>query len=890
MNFNLSKTAVIFCLFILSPLFSLQAKQASRFQKPFRCDAMTFYIIHEGGALEANLEIKAPSTKVEIGFGRRRRLAVLARFYNNRQQAVDKKYILLEEDDDPHQTITFSSEDARAGIYQLRYTTIGRRRVKIKLSTTPSVSFGIQPRSARLTATARDQFKEIFLYVPRDAGSFNPRINNGSGRIFHPNSRKVLDFTEDDSPDIDIRNGGNVWRMELDLIPARKSWFRQKGDFDAILCPDQETAEKLRSGMSAAADGTRFPHRFQVYMYEWINALEPEDIAIESLPGVKEFEDVLTAEAEKNRRLFGHWGVFSYLPYLLTAQTLDNPMGNASTSLALAVAYSLDETFNPFYENGKVLTRLLLSEFDRYLDLRQNDTTSDGSGLFGIRDGVEGDRSAFALAAPSLENERLGKLWLQGARRHVERYALHRSSVENQSAHVPVNLYALYKGSGNELYKQLAEDWIDDFLNEQLNPPLQTGYLMEGYGPDATYQGITTSMLAWYFHWTGDEEVKEALDKIYTLFNHTVAPEPGGEILGASNFCHRTPGSWVERQYGGGTLSMAAHLESAALWHQDIEPQSDNNRQQAAGHILNDLERYWYSGNRKPRREPSSYRFFTRYRFFPDEIIRDAALPVSKSGDFIRTFGNEFIAIRRPGYYALVYVGKPDPDVERIRQHDTPLSVQRRTGGGLSMFWTPAFGSAVLSKNWHAYANHMIRADFGADGEMVDWPDYYTLKHEFNEDSGTLITTSDMTEVPAKITRKHTFEQDRIIQDIQVEFNENVRLRRLVEQIPIPVTDKLEDRKGNLLISSRVKGNWQQGIGGNEVEALRLTNRTTDAEVNILLAKPMPVRLAPVRKGVEEHRAAKQVRGQKLTSLEIWLGRRFEKGETVRLRYVLTSS
>ncbi|MFW6413862.1 MAG: hypothetical protein ACOCZS_01050, partial [Verrucomicrobiota bacterium] len=841
-----------------------------------------------GGPLEVVLEVEAPGTTVDIGFGRRRRVAFLARFYNSRQQAVDKKYILLEEGDDPVQKIVFSSEDAEAGVYQVRYTTIGRRRLKVSLATNPSSPFGIQPRRAWLTTTARNQLEEVFFYVPRNADSFKPKIKNGTGRIYHPKASNVLEFNEDDSPDIDIRRGGSIWRMKLDLVPARKSWFTQSGDFDAILCPDKETAAQLRSKRFHAADGTGFPHRFQVSMYEWIKNLKPDDIAIDSLPDVRELAEAFT-DKPRNRHLFGPWGVFSYLPYLLQAQTLENPMGDAGTSLALAVAFSLDEPFNPFYKNRKILNRLLLSEFDRYLQLRQTDVLPGGGGMFGMQDAVGGDRTAFALAGRFVENDRLRNLWLTGARRYVERYALHRSSVENQSAHVPVNLYALYKGSGDEMYKKLAEDWMEDFLNEQLNPPLRAGYLMEGYGPDATYQGIATCMLAWYFHWSGDEEVKEALDKIYSLFNHTVVPEPGEDKnLGASNFCHRTPGSWVKRQYGGGTMCMAGELESAAVWHQDIKPDDSDYREQKSNWISKELRKFWYSATRKPVREPSSYRFFTRYRFFPDKIIEDAVLPVNESDNFIRNFDDQFIAVRRPAYYALVYLGRPDPDVERIRRHDTPDAVQRRTGGGLSMFWTPDFGSAVLSKNWHAEANHMIRADFGGDGEKVDWPDYYSLEHDYDEEAGILTTTSEMMELPIKITRRYRFEKEKMIHELKLEFKKNVQVKNLVEQIPIPVTDKLQNKKGDLSISFRRGGDWRQEEVGENVDAVRLTNRVTGGQVKLFFPEPVDIRVAPVNEGVkEEHRAGKQVAGQKLTALEIRLGERFRKGETVFLRYVL---
>src|SRR4030042_1827611 len=51
-----------------------------------------------------------------------------------------------------------------------------------------------------------------------------------------------------------------------------------------------------------------------------------------------------------------------------------------------------------------------------------------------------------------------------------------------------------------------------------------------------------------------------------------------------------------------------------------------------------------------------SRRFFEYYN---PNIAPGGMFPYEEKASFIRNLGDEFIAVKQPGYYALIYVGKP---------------------------------------------------------------------------------------------------------------------------------------------------------------------------------------------------------------------------------------
>ena len=96
-----------------------------------------------------------------------------------------------------------------------------------------------------------------------------------------------------------------------------------------------------------------------------------------------------------------------------------------------------------------------------------------------------------------------------------------------------------------------------------------------------------------------------------------------------------------------------------------------------------------------------------------------------ESGSFTRTFGDELIAVKRPSYYAAVFVGKPAGSSALSNKLDfqkpesagesfggtvSERKITPYLGGGLSLFWTPAYGTSLLATNWAPTTHHGLVA------------------------------------------------------------------------------------------------------------------------------------------------------------------------------------
>lgn len=269
-------------------------------------------------------------------------------------------------------------------------------------------------------------------------------------------------------------------------------------------------------------------------------------------------------------------------------------------------------------------------------------------------------------------------------------------------------------------------------------------------GPDGTYNGMTHFHMAKYARDSKNPRMLDALKKSYNFFNHTVAPEPNGSMLGASNFGHRTARSFVQEQWGG--AKGIVDLPEVALWT-------------------------------KPTKS-------------------GAVWPAAEGESFTRNLGNQLIAVKRPGYYTAVYVGKPAGVPHYINGKEgfrSPLpndaenkggavdfrKVTPYLGGGLSLFWTPSYGSSILAMNWAPTTHHGLIAT-QADGKRY-WEDYFATNYQLSSDNSALAITGKIEGQPIKYERRYEFGNDSIKVLLSIEAIEDVKLARFHENIPVVV-------------------------------------------------------------------------------------------------------
>jgi hypothetical protein len=164
------------------------------------------------------------------------------------------------------------------------------------------------------------------------------------------------------------------------------------------------------------------------------------------------------------------------------------------------------------------------------------------------------------------------------------------------------------------------------------------------------------------------------------------------------------------------------------------------------------------------------------------------ALPIVSADRFTRNFGDEFFCIRRPEYYALVYAGHPMGEWQKAHRPGDPRKLPRklhpRNGGGLCMFWSPAFGSSILGKNWSAYSAHTLITETRS---KTDWDDYWSIQSEFEDDPAVLTITGAIRDQPLQFRRAYRFLDDRVECELTIKATGPVDLDAMWECFPYPL-------------------------------------------------------------------------------------------------------
>ena len=291
---------------------------------------------------------------------------------------------------------------------------------------------------------------------------------------------------------------------------------------------------------------------------------------------------------------------------------------------------------------------------------------------------------------------------------------------------------------------------------------------------------------------------------------------------------------------------MAGELSEAAVWYADADPAAERAADLEAikQGLRTNWDDAWYEQN---MRWLTSYAghpwtgFFTKYVFPPGKIA-EGTWPVLASERFARNVNDEFVFIRRPGYYAAVYTGntshrwvrdavKGEPITGNWEMQDgilQPMDANAKKTAwnptqGLSMLWTPGYGSCVLGANWNVYTAQMLRADL-PDGQ-VSWPDYWEFEHEWDADNSILTLRQRMFDLPVAVTRQMAFEEDGLRQTVEVSREEPGVAESLVEQIPYV-------RKDGVVVLFREGDTWAEAeeavasemwIGGAAGEGVRFS-------------------------------------------------------------------
>ena len=787
-----------FALSILFLTFGATAVEG----KSYALEGAVFYFEHAGGPFEVSLQASHPgvnSAKKQVT------PALLATLYDPEGHPLEDFY-WYDETDAKQFALTRRIENAQSGFWELRVSVSRACGIQYQVQSLPNPEYAILASRCWIWHQDTLNFAKSWFMVPEDQQKpLEVFSKNVTVRVANLGGEELLNFANG-SRKLAL-NPGEVFQLDLSTESPKWNWSGI-GGMPVIYCPNPELARRLAAGRHRGLNGQLVALGFQKRFLEWRETLKGTDLNVE-IANLENLKEIFLAHPE-SRALLNIDGPLAALEFLLASQNLDESkpdFGSARYDMgALAFLYRLDKPYNPYFRHPALLKRISLAGLYKlalgplayYYPMKENGTGQEISSNYAGGDAMimVSDALVFDLLKEDLGVE-LHALWSEALGYPLRRLFNVRESCENQTAHLPVKLWLYGQATEKPLFQQIARNYLRDMTNLERNPFLRTGYLQESYGADATYQGLSNSLLAFYAYFAKDPEADRLLDTIFTFLNHTVVPEPDHSIFGASGFSHRTMGGWYIGQYGGGTRLAADRLSSAACWHQAPKtPFLEDECDRLLKWIRKDALDYY----KNLPHVAFSYSFapFAKIWYeIPKVVVRQGAqLPVMEKDSFRRSFGNEFLFVRQPSYYSGHYFGRSSSRSVHFAKNP-PLSSdwQEKDGvwttakrvifmplQGPQLFWTPQYGSALVSMNWNLFTHWTVRLE---DNGQYDWVDYWKGNQEYNEKGDILTYQQEF--------QKHAVQLKRVVHFGGEELAFSLKLSALpvsgfaIEQFPWPV-------------------------------------------------------------------------------------------------------
>jgi hypothetical protein len=718
------------------------------------------------------------------------------------------------------------------GVYQIRIVA-GSRNSQVNVELSRPLPYGVSFQNGRFTAW-KDQPPIMYAYVPPRAEELE--LAGGPIQIHDTQGRKLVSTTSSNLKErinIHVSETKTVWKVSFSRVSA---WTMRTAGFPFILCSTPDAAWTLQASVEELPDGTVVSHKFQRRIAELLpKLLAPEKVGHSE----KLFTSLISRKEEwlknpvRNFNLLNPYGLMPEVQWALLNQNLnpDNHWGGAiggwqsrinlpppgnrwdrlksmgglwagvsprhTAAQNLAQAALLDAPLNPYFGKRELLNRAAASALRDLMALGEDEiwrgVDADMEDYPGFIAFTLGQKTlpVYSLVAPHMPKE-IREVWTEGVRHLIDRtFPEYLLSARNQSAHFLLAYEDFAIGSGIPGYKKLARMYAQRFI-QGVN---RAGYFMEQQGPDGSYTGITHWFMANYYRKSGDQVVLEALRRSYQFWNHTVAPEPDGIMLGGFNFNHRVGEGFYHEQWGGAKGILDDILPEVGLWAID-KPTSANQiitKYKVANEVVQLLRHL-------PSPAQESNINTPRYLYW-HEPDRTGVWPALEDSSFIRDFAGELIAVKRPAYYLTIYVGHPAPIEHYISGREDfrfPLETNIQSkgvkepnlrkvtpflGGGLSMFWTPSYGSVFIAANWSPLTHHgLIVTDLN---NKRYWEDYFSTNYRLNHDSNTLRITGRIENQPIMFSREYKFLQDQVEVSLQLTSKKDIQLSHVFENLPI---------------------------------------------------------------------------------------------------------
>lgn len=218
---------------------------------------------------------------------------------------------------------------------------------------------------------------------------------------------------------------------------------------------------------------------------------------------------------------------------------------------------------------------------------------------------------------------------------------------------------------------------------------------------------------------------------------------------------------------------------------------------------------------------------FENWRIYRNKYL-PGRLPVLAEERFTRAFGDEFLCVRRPAYYTFLFSGVAYQEWQMGGRPKHYLE-QYPANDGLCVFWTPAFGVSLLTKNWGASRTNTLLVKTAA-GDVL-WPYYMDTKSRYDTTAGTALLSGKIRGTPLSYERSYRFLDDRVECTLTVTSAAVARFAAVSECLPYPLEDTKpgmkvavagDGAKTSTLVFSDAKGAPGPGVVFAEPVAVEL--------------------------------------------------------------------
>jgi hypothetical protein len=787
------------------------------------------------------------------------------------------------------------------------------------LTTEPAMPFGIMS-SIKVITPPQKPIEHGYIYVPAGAKQLSFEPIDTDITVWDENDNVIL---KNQRATVPVNKTDVIWKISLKPQKFPNAKIFTDG-FDVIVCPDIETAKAIGGSIEHLDDGTIVAHKFQVRLDRLLRKTfaSSDNFTLYPIKSFEPLKDIFLSNPEKYQYLITDYRpVLPYLNLWFDRQILDNnspffggihapasldeiltpyqiasskfrttgkqtqttlppvtdqashnliaSLSSAGVPDSLAFLYNLDPNINPYYHNINLLNRIIIAACRDLMLLEEselicgrNETDWPGTFAFAFRykycDAYGQVGQVVKKYYPEIHKE-----WTNGINRFADHIAL--TPVfppANQSAHIPYGLWRVYEGSKDQFYKELTLLTVQKFCQNLQRP---AGYYVEGYGPCSSYAGITLDLFSMLYIDSQIPLLKDSIEKAYYLFNHTVASNADGLLIGATDFNHRIQAPWTVSQYRSGRTMMAEYLPEAAAWqnYKNVDLLALKEKiQQKLKSIPYPVE--YFANDKNFNFETASGDCRRFFKYYSAATTSKETFPFQETNFYIRVIGEEFIAVKQPGYYALVYVGKPG--MPSANKHISPMQKGPRTGGGLSLVWFPNYKIFLAGQGWNSFCHHGIIAE--TENNDVCYADYYATEYKVNANKNELITKGKISNTPLRYTHQYFFDVNSIKIKTEVTSEGSFGCKSCYLQFPI-------------LLGTDSKYTSLKSANGT---SLMYVSEHTKKASYLIFKEPVKTEFSKVF--TEKFDNTKY----KIQQLKIYLPNKWEKSQSVTLSYEINDS